>query len=125
MVLSEPFHISVHVAIGTWAEGRWVRVVISMLSGSGRKRKGARNELKVLAILERDGYAVTKAGGSLGIWDLIAVRYDAVRLVQVKSNRPAPRPEMESMRAFKVPQNVTKWLVIVRDRQQPEWREIE
>ncbi|RLG87043.1 MAG: hypothetical protein DRO18_03650, partial [Thermoprotei archaeon] len=54
------------------------------------KRKGSRREREVRDILEAWGYYVTKAGGSLGRYDLVAVprrgKID-VLVIQVKSNR--------------------------------------
>ena len=73
--------------------------------------------------LEAEGYTCTRAGGSLGLWDVIAIRWDSVRLIQSKTNRPAPKSEREAMIAFKVPDNVSKeqwvWHDYVR---QPEIR---
>lgn len=52
------------------------------------KRKGTKRELQVRDVLEKDGYLVMKAGGSLGDADLIALkRGERPRLVQVKANK--------------------------------------
>ena len=55
------------------------------------KAKGTRLELKARRILEDNGYYVTRAAGSLGLWDLVAVPSrqagDKTRLIQVKANR--------------------------------------
>ena len=62
------------------------------------KAKGSRREHQARKILETAGYYVLKAGGSLGIWDLVALGPACVRLVQVKSNekpRPAERERLE------------------------------
>ena len=75
------------------------------------KRKGWRREDQARKQLEKEGYYVTRSGGSLGAWDLVAIRRDweplpegavmpLVRLVQVKSNRPPPRKEMQVLRSF-------------------------
>jgi Holliday junction resolvase len=37
------------------------------------KAKGNRNEHRSKALLEAAGYAVTRAGASLGVWDLIGI----------------------------------------------------
>lgn len=58
------------------------------------KAKGSRIERKARDVLLAEGYAVTRAAGSLGNWDLVAVplgEQEFTRLIQVKSNRP-PRP---------------------------------
>lgn len=49
------------------------------------KRKGTRAEHKAIALLEAAGYRCTRAAGSLGVWDVIAIRADGVRLIQVKA----------------------------------------
>lgn len=57
------------------------------------KGKGARNELKCRDFFVDRGYLVTKAGGSLGVFDIIAINNSEVLLIQVKSNRRIPRHE--------------------------------
>lgn len=37
------------------------------------KRKGSRNEHRSMALLEANGYAVTRAAASLGVFDLVAI----------------------------------------------------
>jgi Holliday junction resolvase len=87
------------------------------------KAKGARSERKVKKYLEEHGWYVTKAGASLGIWDLIAVRASGVvRLIQVKTNRRPSKRETETMQQFADHFiGVECWLVIVRDRRDAEW----
>lgn len=68
------------------------------LSGAGRKAKGARRERQAVSILEGFGYLCTKAGGSLGAFDIIAIGLHADRLVQVKSNRPPAKAEMTNLK---------------------------
>ena len=50
------------------------------------KSKGSRREREVKKILENEGYNCTKAGASLGIFDIIAMNTMHIRLIQVKSN---------------------------------------
>lgn len=64
------------------------------------KAKGSRNERRSRDIYLKQGFYVVKAGGSLGMWDIVALGPDGVDLVQVKSNRNPPRPEMEVLKAF-------------------------
>lgn len=52
--------------------------------GKRSKRSGTRTEHRARHRLEAEGYAVTRATGSLGAWDLIAVSSRDVLLVQVK-----------------------------------------
>ena len=67
------------------------------------KAKGARRERQARTILETAGYYVVKAGGSLGVFDLVALGPQGARLVQVKSNekpRPAERKRLELFPRF-------------------------
>lgn len=61
-----------------------------------RYRIGARAEYKLKHELERRGWSVTRAAGSHGKWDLIAVRKRNggldILLIQVKRNRPPKKP---------------------------------
>ena len=78
------------------------------------KRKGSRNELRSLALLEAEGYSVTKSGGSLGCWDLIGIRKQDCVGCQVKTRDWPSREEMEVLRSFEAPDNfrklVHRWL---------------
>ena len=68
------------------------------LSGAGRKAKGARRERATIKELEKEGYSCTKAGGSLGTWDIIGVHPELCPvLVQVKSNRVPGKAELLRM----------------------------
>ncbi len=73
------------------------------------KRKGSRAERRAIRILERAGYVCTKAGGSLGLFDVIAIDALSVRCVQVKSGgsycSTIDRGELERLA---VPEHVTK-----------------
>jgi Holliday junction resolvase len=80
------------------------------------KRKGSRNEHRAIRILEAAGYHCTRAAGSLGLFDIIALSSQGVRLVQVKSNRNAPPAEREAIEEFKaIPTNATKEIWIFED----------
>lgn len=80
------------------------------------KAKGNRREAQSRQLLEQAGYNVTRAAGSLGAWDLVAIGSADVLLVQVKSNRP-PRPaERAELRAFRCPRNCRRVIHVWRDR---------
>lgn len=79
--------------------------------------KGYRNERKTVKVLETAGFLVTKSGGSLGLFDLIAVGSRIIRLIQVKSNRNASPVEREQIRDLRVPPNCTKEVWVWRDYQ--------
>jgi Holliday junction resolvase len=80
------------------------------------KRKGSRNEHKAMRILEAAGYHVTRAAGSLGMFDVVAINRSGIRLIQVKSNRDASPLEREAIQLFDgLPENATKEIWIFRD----------
>jgi hypothetical protein len=84
------------------------------------KVKGARSERKARDLLKGLGYdLVIKAGGSLGVFDLIGLssEYDDVLLVQVKTNRRPGSKEMDLLRSFLVPKFCRKELWIFKDYQ--------
>lgn len=73
------------------------------------KRKGSRAELKCIRILEAAGYCCTKAGGSLGIFDVIALGPRDVRAIQVKSGTARLSAlEREQIQVTEVPPNCSK-----------------
>ena len=67
------------------------------------KAKGTRNEHKSIRLLEACGYQCTRAAGSLGAWDLVAIGPMDVVLCQVKSNEWPGRVEMGIMQDFIIP----------------------
>lgn len=73
------------------------------------KRKGTKAELKCVHLLEAAGYLCTKAGGSLGIFDVLAIGATDVRAIQVKSGTKTLTPlERETIHELKVPPCVSK-----------------
>ncbi len=65
-----------------------------------QKRKGSERELKTMKRLG-DCHLCTKSGGSLGVFDIIALNAVQVRCIQVKSNcwpSPAERRAMAATR---------------------------
>ena len=81
------------------------------------KAKGNRQEHRAMRILEAAGYACTRAAASLGVFDIVAISGQGVRLIQVKSNRPPCPAEREAIELFPVPPNASKEIWIFRDRQ--------
>lgn len=89
------------------------------------KAKGNRNERRSRDILEASGYRVTKAGGSLGVWDLIGIGSRDIVLCQVKTRDWPGSVEMEEITLFTCPPNCRKLLHRWRDRERlPDVREI-
>jgi Holliday junction resolvase len=73
------------------------------------KAKGTRAERRCLRILEAAGYCCTKAGGSLGAFDVIAIGSADVRCIQVKSGGEyLSGVEREQLQALEVPANVSR-----------------
>jgi hypothetical protein len=89
------------------------------------KAKGTRNEHRSIQILESAGYQCTRAAGSLGAWDIIAIGSTDVVLCQVKTRDWPGSVEMETLRAFPIPPNAQKLVHRWRDRQRtPDVREV-
>ncbi len=75
-------------------------------------------ELKTRDLLIADGYDVTKSGGSLGLFDLLAVGPIDLRMIQVKANRKPGKPERERLEAYgrnKLPNYATAEIWVWRD----------
>lgn len=82
----------------------------------GAKEKGARSERKVRDHYEAQGFHVVKAGGSLGLFDIVALHPDhGTVLCQVKSNRNVGREELDRIKAFQCHSSWRKVIAIVRD----------
>ena len=95
------------------------------MSLKNAKRKGSFNERRSIAILEPAGYRCTKAGGSLGVWDVIGIGSKDVILLQVKTRDWPGAVEMETLKEFKAPENCKKLVHRWRNRQKlPDVREI-
>jgi len=73
------------------------------------KAKGTRAEHRAMRILEAAGYVCTRAGASLGLFDVIAVGPADVRLVQVKAgSKYLSAIEREQIVGLAVPANVSR-----------------
>ena len=79
------------------------------------KRKGTRNEHRAIRILEATGYSCTRAAASLGMFDVIAIGRQGMRLIQVKSNRDASPLEREQIALFRTPPGCSKEVWIFHD----------
>ena len=81
------------------------------------KRKGSRAEHRCIAVLEAAGYICTKAGGSLGLFDVVAIGRADVRCVQVKAGTSRCSPaEKERLQLLPVPANCSKEIWRFPDR---------
>lgn len=79
------------------------------------------------ALVEAEGYCVTRAAGSKGLWDLIAYARGPLephtpwfRCIQVKANCKPSKNEIEEIKMACVPPMTSKEVWILRDRQEPE-----
>ena len=73
------------------------------------KRKGSRGELRCIRILEMSGYLCTKSGGSLGVFDVIALGPKDIKAIQVKAGGARLSPlERELIQSVRVPDNCSK-----------------
>ena len=89
------------------------------------KRKGTRNEHRSRLLLEAAGYRVTRAAGSFGEFDLVAISRTGILLVQCKSNRPPGPIERACLIEFPAPDNAQRLIHVWHDGQRlPEVREL-
>lgn len=90
----------------------------------GTKRKGNKQEHRAMNTLESEGYACCRSAASLGIFDVVAIRKDSIKLIQVKSNRKPPKPERLALIEFaknNCPANGTVEIWVYKDRiKEPE-----
>jgi hypothetical protein len=71
-------------------------------------------------LLEQAGYVCTKAGGSLDVFDVIAIGPDDVRAIQVKSGSARlSKRDREAIRALDVAENVRREYWRFPDRRDP------
>lgn len=59
-----------------------------------------KSELRTRQYLEKRGYYYIKAGGSRGLFDIIALNQEEGLLIQAKANQAPRRPEMEALKGF-------------------------
>jgi Holliday junction resolvase len=73
------------------------------------KAKGSRAERRCMALLEANGFVCTRAGASLGLFDVIAIGARGVRCIQVKAGtRRLSALEREAIEQLRVPPSCTK-----------------
>ena len=85
--------------------------------------QGARNEKRCENDLIKDGYSVEKVKrvkfgrrDFFGLFDVIAINSERVRLIQVKSNRRADRKTRQAISAFRCPSQCSKEVWVFVDR---------
>ena len=68
--------------------------------GKRNKRKGTRQELRTVKWLRESGYDSHRTPASKGLFDVIGIGRDELRLIQVKSNRKPGPDERGRLEAF-------------------------
>lgn len=73
------------------------------------KAKGARAERRTIKVLEAVGYLCLKAGGSLGVFDVVAIGAADLRCIQVKAgSQYCSAIEREQLELLTLPAWATK-----------------
>lgn|SRR5215207_4479993 len=71
--------------------------------GRNNKRKGTKSEHRSMLRHVQSGAFCIRSGGSLGLFDFLAVYPSVLVFIQVKSNRWPGKAEMEAISTFKSP----------------------
>jgi hypothetical protein len=73
------------------------------------QRKAARAERRAKRLLEAEGFSVTRSVGSYGLFDLVAVRGETIRFIQVKYGRSfLTRAERHAIAIVTLPNGASK-----------------
>lgn len=73
--------------------------------------RGRRAEYQAKEILEKQGFIVTRSSGSHGLFDIIAIDINFVRLIQIKSSKTTttfPKEVMAELAEIQVPPHCRK-----------------
>jgi len=65
-----------------------------------KAHKGRRNEYKTIHVLEEEGYYCVRSAGSKGLFDIIAIRPNDIKMIQVKTNRKPTKQEVDKLWTF-------------------------
>lgn len=96
-----------------------------MLENMNTRAKGRRNEFRCRDALVALGYVVELSRPASrfsvqndlwGLWDVVGVRHDGIRFIQVKTNHTATKDWRRRAIEWHVPNNATKELWIYYDR---------
>jgi Holliday junction resolvase len=114
------------MSAATQAEAVPMGAASRRLGGAAAKRKGTRAEYRVRRELEQHGWVVTRAGGSLGVADLVALKAgETPRLIQSKCGLPAYKnfspAERLALRVVADKAGAEPWLCVVADRAPLRW----
>lgn len=89
---------------------------VKLIRRKNAKGKGSRKELETIDILHSLGFTCTKAGGSFGKWDIVAIDDERVLLIQVKSNRWPQQMELKRLMEGPVPEFCARLIFRFDDR---------
>lgn len=81
--------------------------------------KGCRFEREIVEELRKNGYQSNRIAGSHGLWDVVAVNHEEVRLIQAKFdvNNGVIENTKEELRKIAVPLCCKKEIWVKRSRQ--------
>src|SRR5262245_52512456 len=81
------------------------------------KAKGSRAERRAIRLLEAAGYCCTRAGASLGVFDVLALGAHDIKAIQVKAGTTyCSASERERLQLLPVPPNCSKKIWRFPDR---------
>lgn len=86
---------------------------------------GRRKEWETVKRLKAEGYKCVRSAGSHGLWDVCAVGYGQVRLIQIKYTQSGyvPPAETSEFKAWAVAPMISKEIwVYTKGRAEPEVR---
>ena len=85
--------------------------------------KGANAERECKKLLEMLGYDVVRSAGSKGMWDIVGVYCNHIRLIQVKVEGAMTPAEHESIELYKVSAFCTKevWTRLAGKSAEERW----
>jgi Holliday junction resolvase len=86
--------------------------------GNNNYKRGYITERRCVLELKEAGYMAIRTAGSHSPWDVIAVRGDGVRLIQIKRSKVTGQSYsriFREIKAIEVPESVTKELWIWTD----------
>jgi hypothetical protein len=89
---------------------------VKLVRRKQNKKKGSRKEIETMDILHSLGFTCTKAGGSFGRWDVVAIDEERVLLIQVKSNRWPAQFELKRLMEGAVPEFCARLIFRFDDR---------
>lgn len=83
-----------------------------------RKRRGYEAELRAKHDLMTEGFLVVRSSASLTPFDLVAIREDIIKFIQVKRQKLKGKydKDIEQMKKIKIPINTQKELWIWTDK---------